>query len=94
MPGFGNAGFGSMSFGMKRITAITWRIVGGECRSTAGGETSSGHFEARTGGAPVNHGLVEYPTDWPYSSIHRDIRAGQVDPEWSGVVTDGTFGEP
>ncbi len=45
-------------------------------------------------GNPVKHGLVDRPTDWPYSSIHRDIRAGRVDPEWSGVVTDGTFGEP
>jgi hypothetical protein len=35
-----------------------------------------------------------HSTDWPYSSIHRDIRAGRVDPEWSGVVTEGTFGEP
>ena len=45
-------------------------------------------------GNPVKHGLVERPTDWPYSSIHRDIRAGRVDPQWSGVVTGGTFGEP
>ncbi len=45
-------------------------------------------------GNPVKHGLVEHPTDWPYSSIHRDIRAGWVDPEWTGVVTDGAFGEP
>ncbi|WP_120632477.1 transposase [Ruegeria sp. EL01] len=44
-------------------------------------------------GNPVKHGLVEHPTDWPYSSIHRDIRAGRVDPEWSGVVTEGMFGE-
>ncbi len=43
---------------------------------------------------PVKHGMVERPTDWPYSSIHRDIRAGRVDPEWSGVVTEGPFGEP
>jgi len=31
---------------------------------------------------PVKHGLVEKPTDWPYSSIHRDIRAGRVPAEW------------
>ncbi len=43
---------------------------------------------------PVKHGLVDRPTDWPYSSIHRDIRAGRVDPEWCGVVTEGPFGEP
>ncbi|QFT96996.1 hypothetical protein FIU85_06760 [Roseovarius sp. THAF8] len=24
---------------------------------------------------PVKHGLVERPEDWPYSTIHRDIRA-------------------
>lgn len=32
---------------------------------------------------PVKHGLVEKPTDWPHSSIHRDIRLGRVPPEWT-----------
>ena len=27
---------------------------------------------------PVKHGLVADPMDWPYSSLHRDIRAGLV----------------
>ncbi len=31
---------------------------------------------------PVKHGLVEKPADWPYSSIHRDIKEGRVPPEW------------
>jgi len=26
---------------------------------------------------PVKHGFVEHPQDWPYSSVHRDIRAGR-----------------
>jgi putative transposase len=26
---------------------------------------------------PVRHGLVARPEDWPFSSIHRDIRAGR-----------------
>ena len=30
---------------------------------------------------PVKHGLVERAEDWPYSSIHRDIRAGIVGSE-------------
>jgi len=42
---------------------------------------------------PVKHGLVEWAADWPYSSIHRDIARGRVEPEWSGVVPDGEFGE-
>jgi len=42
---------------------------------------------------PVKHGLVERAADWPYSSIHRDIRLGRVAPEWSGVVPEGEFGE-
>ena len=29
---------------------------------------------------PVKHGFVERPEDWPYSSIHRDIRLGKYDP--------------
>ncbi len=28
-------------------------------------------------GNPVKHGLVEKPEDWPYSSVHRDIRSGR-----------------
>ena len=42
---------------------------------------------------PVKHGLVVRPTDWPFSSIHRDIRLGLVDPECSGDVVSGDFGE-
>ena len=41
---------------------------------------------------PVKHGLVERPTDWPYSSIHRDIARGMVDPDWSGSVPVGNVG--
>jgi putative transposase len=44
-------------------------------------------------GNPVKHGLVTRAVDWPFSSIHRDIRMGRVDPEWLGGVIDGTFGE-
>ncbi len=29
---------------------------------------------------PVKHGLVEKPEDWPYSSIHRDIRSKMYTP--------------
>ena len=29
---------------------------------------------------PVKHGLVERAVDWPYSSIHRDIGRGIVEP--------------
>ena len=42
---------------------------------------------------PVRHGLVERPADWPHSSIHRDIRLGRVEPEWSGEPPPGSFGE-
>ena len=44
-------------------------------------------------GNPVKHGYVERPADWTFSSIHRDIRAGMVDPEWAGAIPDGEFGE-
>ncbi|MEM9708164.1 MAG: hypothetical protein AAF871_05180 [Pseudomonadota bacterium] len=44
-------------------------------------------------GNPVKHGLVARAEDWEYSSIHRDIRAGRVEPEWSGVPPEGDFGE-
>ncbi len=42
---------------------------------------------------PVKHGFVERPVDWPYSSIHREVRLGQVEPEWAGIGIDGSFGE-
>lgn len=42
---------------------------------------------------PVKHGLVARPADWPYSSIHRDMRRGRVDPEWAGPILEGQFGE-
>ncbi len=44
-------------------------------------------------GNPVKHGHVERAADWPYSSIHRVIRARTVEPEWAGAVIDGAFGE-
>ena len=43
-------------------------------------------------GNPVRHGLVARPTDWPHSSIHRDIRLGRVEAEWSGEAPEGVFG--
>jgi putative transposase len=30
-------------------------------------------------GNPVKHGFVERAEDWPYSSVHRDRRAGRID---------------
>lgn len=44
-------------------------------------------------GNPVKHGFVERPSDWPFSSIHRDIRRGVVPAEWIGGDVDGAFGE-
>lgn len=44
-------------------------------------------------GNPVKHGLAGRAVDWPFSSIHRDIRLGRVDPEWRGVSPEGRYGE-
>ena len=44
-------------------------------------------------GNPVKHGFVEKAVDWPYSSIHRDIRLGRVEAEWVGGIENGEFGE-
>lgn len=33
---------------------------------------------------PVKHGLVEQPTAWPWSSVHRYIRLGWLDANWFG----------
>lgn len=32
---------------------------------------------------PVKHGLVTRAIDWPYSSIHRYVKAGLCDPAWA-----------
>lgn len=45
---------------------------------------------------PVKHGYVERASDWPYSSIHRYIKAGVIERDWGGggnkTVVEG-FGE-
>ena len=44
---------------------------------------------------PVKHGLVQRPTDWPYSSIHRYVRLGWADAHWGAgeIAGTGDFGE-
>jgi hypothetical protein len=45
-------------------------------------------------GQPARGARAERPTlRLPYSSIPRDIRLGRVEPEWSGDIQDGRFGE-
>jgi len=39
-------------------------------------------------GNPVKHGLVARAGAWPYSSLHRDIRRGLVEPECAGAVAE------
>ena len=43
---------------------------------------------------PLKHGLVARVRDWPYSSFHRDVRAGLFPEDWAGDGgADGDFGE-
>jgi putative transposase len=43
---------------------------------------------------PLKHGLVTRVCDWPYSSFHRDVRAGIFPLDWAGDIgTRGEFGE-
>lgn len=35
---------------------------------------------------PIKHGYVAQASDWPWSSIHRWIRAGDVPVDWGGSV--------
>jgi putative transposase len=35
-------------------------------------------------GNPVKHALVTRAVDWPYSSLHRDIKRGLAGGEWAG----------
>ncbi|WP_027572167.1 transposase [Bradyrhizobium sp. WSM1743] len=43
---------------------------------------------------PVKHGLVASPIEWPYTSLHRCVRAGVLPPDWGGPgEINGNFGE-
>jgi len=43
---------------------------------------------------PLKHRLVWRVRDWPYSSFHRDVRAGLFPADWGGdAETIGEFGE-
>ncbi len=46
---------------------------------------------------PVRHGLVPRAADWPYSSIHRFIKRGEIAPDWAAPPDDRAMpnvGEP
>jgi putative transposase len=44
---------------------------------------------------PVKHRLVSTPSEWPFSSLHRYIRAGILAQDWggNGPADNGNFGE-
>ncbi|MDR3442042.1 MAG: transposase [Legionella sp.] len=42
---------------------------------------------------PVKHGLVAYPVDWNYSSVHRFIKQGIIDKNWGFDGGNGLYGE-
>lgn len=43
---------------------------------------------------PVKHGLVRRPTDWPFSSVHRDVRMGLVSDERLAQGAPHEFARP
>lgn len=48
---------------------------------------------------PRKHGMVSRVQDWPYSSFHRHVLAGQYELEWGGtepnlIVGHSDWGEP
>jgi putative transposase len=46
---------------------------------------------------PMKHGLVSWPSDWPWSTFHRWVRAGHYSIAWaaglSGQPLPGDAGE-
>ena len=43
---------------------------------------------------PVKHGWVLRARDWPYSSLHRFVREGQLGADWGiSAAIEGQFGE-
>ena len=45
---------------------------------------------------PVKHGLVDSVIDWPYSSFHKYLRLGLLEPEWGKAASllSENYGEP
>ena len=41
---------------------------------------------------PVKHGYAKRPIDWPYSSIHRYVRAGLLPEDWAGETASCRLG--
>ncbi len=45
---------------------------------------------------PVKHGYAHQANEWPYSSIHRYIKAGVIANDWGGATgnnDEGGYGE-
>ena len=42
---------------------------------------------------PVKHGLVKCTAQWPFSTFHRDVRAGVYPENWAGEIADMEAGE-
>jgi len=38
---------------------------------------------------PLKHGYVERVRDWPWSSFHRYVKLGWIDPEWGAEEPSG-----
>ncbi len=62
------------------LSGVAWNQKGDshEDEESDGGEGRSGRS------SPVQHGYVERPGDWPWSSLHRHVRMGWLDAEWPG----------
>ncbi len=64
-------------FATNAITTPISGIVGSEMRP---GNDPGDHFSRERAEPEVKHGFVERPEDWPYSSVHRDMRLGRYGP--------------
>lgn len=67
------------------LAVVDWQAGAGHLAAAVLGTLHPGRARSRRASAvllgPVRHGLVERPTDWPHSSIHRDIRIGRIEAE-------------
>ena len=56
-------------------------------------ETELRKHQAYCWSDPVRHDLAELASDWGASSIHREIRAGILRPDWCAPPLEGMFGD-
>lgn len=82
---------GAAARSSRRVSAVAAAVLGAHDPGRSGSERCTSYIDY----SPVKHGLVSTPAAWPYSSLHRYVRAGLLPADLGGHGGDdsGHFGE-